>query len=41
MTLRKLINVVIPAFNEEACVEELAKRLAAVYDQESEYDLKP
>ena len=40
MTLRKLINVVIPAFNEEACVEELAKRLAAVYDQESEYDFE-
>ena len=37
---RKLINVVIPAYNEEDCVEELAKRLAAVYDLESDYDFE-
>jgi glycosyltransferase involved in cell wall biosynthesis len=40
MSVRKLINVVIPAYNEEDCVEELARRLAAVYDQESEYDFE-
>ena len=40
MSARKLINVVIPAYNEEDCVEELAKRLAAVYDEESEYDFE-
>ena len=40
MSVRKLINVVIPAYNEEDCVEELAKRLAAVYDQETEYDFE-
>ena len=40
VTTRKLINVVIPAYNEEDCVEELAKRLAAVYDLESNYDFE-
>jgi len=40
MSVRKLINVVIPAYNEEDCVEELATRLAAVYDQETEYDFE-
>jgi len=40
MTTRKLVNVVIPAYNEEDCVEELASRLAAVYDQESDYDFE-
>jgi dolichol-phosphate mannosyltransferase len=37
---KKLVNVVIPAYNEEECVEELAKRLAAVYDLESEYEFE-
>lgn len=34
---RKFISVVVPAYNEEANVEELAARLAAVFDTEPEY----
>ena len=30
--MQQLISVVIPAFNEEACVDELSRRLAAVAD---------
>jgi dolichol-phosphate mannosyltransferase len=33
----KKIAIVIPAYNEEACVDELARRLKAVFDLESEY----
>jgi glycosyltransferase involved in cell wall biosynthesis len=33
----KKIAIVIPAYNEEACVEELARRLKAVFDLESKY----
>jgi dolichol-phosphate mannosyltransferase len=40
VTTKKRINVVIPAYNEEDCVEELARRLAAIYDQESDYDFE-
>ena len=40
VSTKKLVNVVIPAYNEEDCVEELARRLAAVYDLESEYDFE-
>lgn len=35
---RKTIALVIPAYNEEACVEELATRLAKVFDSEPAYD---
>lgn len=34
---QRIISVVIPAFNESDCVEELARRLAAVMDAESDY----
>lgn len=34
---RKLINVVIPAFNEEDCVDELARRLSTLFDTEPSY----
>ena len=40
MTDRKLISVVVPAYNEEDCVEELARRLAAVFDANSAYDFE-
>lgn len=34
---KKLINVVIPAFNEEDCVDELARRLSTLFDTEPSY----
>ncbi|HVS84978.1 MAG TPA: glycosyltransferase family 2 protein [Gaiellaceae bacterium] len=34
---RRSIDVVIPAYNEEECLPELARRLAAVFDAESGY----
>lgn len=37
---KKLINVIIPAYNEEDCVDELAKRLSQVFDSEAKYDFK-
>ena len=37
---RKLISVVIPAFNEETNIDELSKRLAAVFDSEASYDFE-
>ena len=33
----KLISVIIPAFNEEGCVDELAERLTRVFDSENKY----
>ena len=38
--MKKLISVVIPAFNEEDCVDELAKRLIEVFRFESSYDFE-
>ena len=35
--MRKLISLIIPAYNEEECVEELASRLTKVFDEESKY----
>jgi glycosyltransferase involved in cell wall biosynthesis len=37
---KKLISVVIPAYNEEACVEELASRLQALFAIEDAYDFE-
>lgn len=34
---KKLINVVIPAYNEEDCVDELASRLSTLFDSEPSY----
>lgn len=36
----KLISVVVPAYNEEGGIEELARQLAAVFDQNSAYDFE-
>ncbi len=33
----RLISIVVPAYNESACVEELARRLGAVFDAEASY----
>jgi dolichol-phosphate mannosyltransferase len=38
--LRKLISIIIPAFNEEACVEELASRLKQLFILESHYEFE-
>ena len=40
MTSKKLISVIVPAYNEEACVEELASRLGNVFDANSEYNFE-
>lgn len=40
MTSKRLISVIVPAYNEEACVEELASRLGNVFDANSEYDFE-
>ena len=37
---RKLVSVVIPAYNEEACVDELARRLQAVFAANPKYDFE-
>lgn len=37
---KKLISIVIPAYNEELVVDELAKRLAKVMDQMNNYDFE-
>jgi len=34
----KFIDVVIPGFNEESCIEETASRLRKVFDQETQYE---
>lgn len=37
---RQLISVVIPAYNESECVDELARRLRGVMETESRYDFE-
>lgn len=37
---KKLISVVIPAYNEELMVDELARQLQAVFDQNPKYDFE-
>lgn len=37
---KPLISVVVPAYNEEDCVDELAARLGAVFDAEKKYDFE-
>jgi glycosyltransferase involved in cell wall biosynthesis len=40
MSNKKLISVIVPAYNEEECVEELARRLALVFDENPKYDFE-
>lgn len=35
---RKLISVIVPAYNESDCIEELVTRLGALFERESSYD---
>jgi glycosyltransferase involved in cell wall biosynthesis len=37
---KKLISLIIPAYNEEDCVDELARRLSQVFDSEPQYDFE-
>jgi polyisoprenyl-phosphate glycosyltransferase len=38
--VKKKIALIIPAYNESECVDELAKRLAVVFDSEPAYDFE-
>lgn len=38
--MKKLISLIIPAYNEEECVDELTSRLKAVFAAEKEYDFE-
>ena len=37
---KKLISVIIPAYNEQDCVDELAQRLTKVFQSEPNYDFE-
>ena len=37
---KKLISIIIPAYNEEECVDELARRLQKVCELETTYDFQ-
>ena len=36
----KTISVIIPAFNEEDCIEELSERLSIVFEKENQYNFE-
>ena len=38
--MTKLISIIVPAYNEEECIEELSQRLIAVFKNEKKYDFE-
>jgi len=36
----RLISIIVPAYNEEACIEELARRLSSVFEQNLRYEFE-
>jgi len=38
--MKKLISIIIPAYNEEECVEELSKRLIKIFNTEENYNFE-
>jgi len=40
VAVKRKIACIVPAYNESECVDELAKRLAAMFDSESAYDFE-
>lgn len=38
--MKKLISVIIPAYNEQDCVDELARRLTNVFERHDKYDFE-
>ena len=40
MIAKKLITIIVPAYNEEACVDELARRLVRVFGANLKYDFE-
>ena len=38
--MKKLITIIVPAYNEEACIEELARQLTAVFAVNDHYDFE-
>ncbi len=38
--MKKLISIIIPAYNETDCVDELARRLSLIFDTEAGYDFE-
>ena len=37
---RRLVSVIVPAYNEEDCIEELVRRLTIVFDSTTAYDFE-
>jgi glycosyltransferase involved in cell wall biosynthesis len=37
---KKLISIIVPAYNESDCVDELARRLTLIFDAEKQYDFE-